>query len=678
MDTIQEQSSQAPFCVTLVDFATEQAREFEKTVAGTADSLQIVVRRVRHVSDTSYPAAVIHAIVLGPGVIAQVSGTDVDIIRSATNLGTCRVYRLDTALSPASPETTRLDEFIQRTRACGYTAIAAEVISFFREAHSLNKRCTLLAFRDMTCIAAYAILQYFWGVSYMFAVLHVFNAMSAITERGAWLGHFFGGLLIPASTFFGAFFIAHCCFVVVRNGLFAMRIVRGAFSEFAWGAVGFGTNAVATGYSIAVTDPSFARIFVSAILAIAVYAFYMYVRRVRGECTSLSQLQAAMADPRRREDVLICIGEQRFDHNSFPLFPFRSRALFISYMHGSQWSSDTAALVQQWASKQRLEVFLDRSTIPSGSLWRQSLLRAISECGFFVAVIDGDATMTEWVLAESAYAALLRKSIGKPRILLVIRSAQGIAKDKENPIHRTYLDVFQCHPGCCFGAAMVPLGAEDQFTEEIFLKAWGELQPMCLMSGDYGKSGYITQTEAPLRQRGAQFSLDDFQVSDRSWRVSVLLVMVLDFEGSSAEGLNLLLARCFEWIRSASEEKKAVGLNTLRFLLKGGYFRHDRGLVDEVRDVFLSDISLAVKLAALDLLGAVGTAATPLSQLSDFEIQRFTQFRAELMKRMNASQRAYAARGVHADLARECSGKTPEAALRNIISRIDCIDSFQV
>ena len=188
-----------------------------------------------------------------------------------------------------------------------------------------------------------------------------------------------------------------------------------------------------------------------------------------------------MADPQRLDDVLNSIGRQRFGHSAFPLFPFGCRTLFISYMHASRWSSETAILAHQWASKHGLEVFLDQSTIPSGSLWRQSLLRAVSECGFFVAVIDGDVELTEWVLAESAYAALLRKSIGKPRILLVVRNIERIAKDRQNPIQLIYLDVFQLPPARCFGAAILPVDDDQQLTEERFLQALEAVRPMCLL-----------------------------------------------------------------------------------------------------------------------------------------------------------------------------------------------------
>lgn len=483
MDSSSEQiPSRAPFCVTLVGVTPTQANVFEDALRKTAISFRITVRFMGTVSEASYHEAVIHAIVLTPKAIAEVSEGDVDVIRSATNLGTCRVYRSDAAGADTSPKESCLDEFIQRTKDHGYAAIAHEIICFFREADIINRRTTPLAFRDMTCLGAYRILKYFWPVSYAFAAIHLLNAMTALTGRGAWLSQYASDYVLPASTFFGAFFIVHCIFVVIRNWLFAVMIVKRASSAVAWRAAGFGMAAAATAYSVAVADPSISRISVSAILAVAAYAFYMYARRIRGECTSLSQLQAVMEDPQRREDVLKGIGGQRFGHSAFPLFPFRSQALFISYMHTSPWSSETAALVQQWASKHGLEVFLDRSTIPSGSLWRQSLLRAVSECGFFVAVIDGDAPITEWVLAESAYAALLRKSIGKPHILLVVHNAQRIAGDKQNPVHLIYLDVFQLPPASCFGAAILPIDGDRQLTEERFLKSLEAVRPMCLIS----------------------------------------------------------------------------------------------------------------------------------------------------------------------------------------------------
>jgi hypothetical protein len=347
--------------------------------------------------------------------------------------------------------------------------------------------------------------------------------------------------------------------------------------------------------------------------------------------------------------------------------------MFISYMHGSQWSSETAALAHQWASGHGFEVFLDLSTIPSGTLWRQSLLRAISECGFFVGVIDGDAAATEWVLAESAYAASLRMSIGKPRILLVVRNVQRIAQDQQNPFHVTYLDVFQLPTARCYGAGILSAD-HGMLTAEGFLHALEEVQPMCLLFGGGRQSQPAPHTPTPSRQAVYTSLSDDLQLTDRSWRTSVLLAMLLETEGRSLKGLNLLRNKSVEWIRSSSSEKKTIGLNTLRLLFKSHHLPYSQDLLDKVCDVFFSDTSLAVKLAALDFLGAMSTTPNPMTHVSNAETKRITRFRSELMKQMNASQHTYAAKGVHADIARESSGRTHEEALRNVISRVDSIN----
>jgi len=669
----QHERPQAPFCVTLLDFSRAQTGDFNEALRQAGHSLPIVVRFGKNLSDESYPAAWIHAIVLTPRAIAQVTGKEVDTIQSAANRGTCRVYLLEEAELPSTPTGGLLDAFIQRTQTHGCKEVAKEIVFFFREADSLNRRSTPRAFRDMMCLAAYRTLAYVWPVSYVFAVAHLLNATTVLAGRGAWLDRLAGGSFIPASSFFGAFFIVHCILGVVRNGLFAVRIAKGVISAFARGAAGFGLAAAATAYSIAVTDVSISRIFGSAILAVAAYACHLYARRIRAECTSLSQIQAAMTDSQRREEVLKRIGERRLGHSAFPLFPFRNRALFISYMHGSPWSSGAAALVQQWASRHGFEVFLDRSTIPSGSLWRQSLLRAISECGFFVAVIDGDAPITDWVLAESAYAAQLRKSIGKPRILLVVRHVKRIVEDEKSPLRRLYLDVLHLSPPCCPGAATLPVDDDRQLTEERFLHALEAVPPMSLLLGGGTSMRPEACAETQSMQSDASQS-DALQLMDRSWRTSVLLGMLLESAGGSVEALELLRNKSFAWIRSNSAEKKTVGLNTLRFLFKGNPFFCRKALSNEILDLFVSEASLAVRLAALDFLGSVGTTPNPLTLISSVEAMRITEFRDGLMKKMHAEQQAYAAQGVRVDLARESSGKTHEEALRRVIARVDSVD----
>jgi TIR domain len=473
--------SVASFCVTLVGFTPAESTDLGDALRRAGGPLTFEIKREPSAAAASFPESVIHAIVFTPIGLSQATPADVDAIRSATKSGTCRAYLSVAPGSVLTPSVGLLDDFIQWTPTHDFVAIAEKVIAFFREADDLNRRSTPLAVRDMTCLGAYSFLKFLWPVSYLFAALHIFNAAMVLAGRGPWLGVLASQYVVPASTFFGAFFIVHCIFVVFRNWLFWARIAKMLKPGFVLGEVAFGLAAAATAYSIAAVDQNVLRIFVSAIFAVGAYLFYLYARRIRVECTSLSQLQTDMADSQRRIDILNSIGRHPIVSSAFPLLPSRSRSLFISYMHGSQWSSETAALVHQWASEHGLEVFLDRSSIPSGTLWRQSLLRAISECGFFVAVIDGDATATEWVLAESAYAALLRKSIGKPRILLVIRNVERIAKDQQNPFHAIFLDVFQLPSTCYYGVAILPIDKEH-LAKERFLQALEGVRPMCLFS----------------------------------------------------------------------------------------------------------------------------------------------------------------------------------------------------
>ncbi len=473
--------SQTSFCVTLIGFTPVESEDMEGVLLLASRSTRFDIKREKIVSSASFPIQVIHAIVFTPLGLMQSTAADENVIRSATKLGTCRVYLTAAQGIEPSPGANRLDDFIQRTPMTGSTEVSKKIFEFFREAYDLNRRSTRLAFRDKVCLGAYRILKLLWPVSYLFAALHILNTAAIMTGHWPWHGLFSGQYVISFSSFFGIFFIVHCIFVVVRNWLFGKRIVKKLNFRFALGAVGFGLASAATVYSIVATDQNIPRISFNAILTIGAYWFYMYVRRIRGECTSLSQLQTSMAHPQLRIDMLNTIGGLSIGSSAFPFFPFRSRTLFISYMHSSQWSVETATLAHQWASEHGFEVFLDQSTIPSGALWRPYLLRAISECGIYVAVIDGDTDANEWVLAESTYATLLRKSIGKPRILLVVRNLQSIATNEKNVFRIIYLDIFQLPPAHCYGAAILSVD-DDHLTEEKFFKTLEGISPMSLFS----------------------------------------------------------------------------------------------------------------------------------------------------------------------------------------------------
>jgi len=70
-----------------------------------------------------------------------------------------------------------------------------------------------------------------------------------------------------------------------------------------------------------------------------------------------------------------------------------------------------------------------------------------------------------------AYAALLRKSIGKPRILLVVRNARRLSEDLQNPFHIIFRDVFQLPPEHCYGAAILMVD-QDELTASFSFEHW--------------------------------------------------------------------------------------------------------------------------------------------------------------------------------------------------------------
>jgi len=146
-------------------------------------------------------------------------------------------------------------------------------------------------------------------------------------------------------------------------------------------------------------------------------------------------------------------------------------------MHRSPWSIETADILEKQLQNLGFLVFLDRSSIPSGSHWRQYLLRSVSECTVFLAVLDHDAPASEWVLAENAYAAMLRKSIGKPKILLVLKSTQGIEKIQKGEFGSLYHDIFWIPPAMKFGAGILVKGNEA-FSIKILQEALDEIRSM--------------------------------------------------------------------------------------------------------------------------------------------------------------------------------------------------------
>ncbi len=166
----------------------------------------------------------------------------------------------------------------------------------------------------------------------------------------------------------------------------------------------------------------------------------------------------------------------------------------------------------------------------------------------------------------------------------------------------------------------------------------------------------------------------DLDLTDRAWKLSVLLVKLLWSAGKREQDIVYLFNKSLEWLGAVSSEQRTLALNTLRYLLKGKDITIDNSLKERIRVLFLTDQSLSVQLAALDLLGAVNFTPNPLEYLPPQRLKNLLGFRESLMRQKQASQRVYADRGVDKDVADELSAASAPTALRNVIQRVDGLD----
>ena len=84
-----------------------------------------------------------------------------------------------------------------------------------------------------------------------------------------------------------------------------------------------------------------------------------------------------------------------------------------------------------------------------------SLLREISECGWFLVIIDESKPHTDWILAESAVAAVLRKYLWKPNIILVLEDVTLFDGLRSGPFGDLFSDAFA---GTGLGVAVLGIG----------------------------------------------------------------------------------------------------------------------------------------------------------------------------------------------------------------------------
>ena len=464
-----------PFRITCLSCRRDDIAAIAQVVQEAGHACLIDLVEVTNITAEAFPQPVIHAVVLSPASLGAVGPEQERVIRTATDWGTFRLY----LVGEPPPKGSRWDDFVQRTAVQDANLLARTILAFFAQADAMNRLGLVRGFRDLVCKGLYRPLGLLWPASYLsLGALSAGAVLRAAGHSSLWeiLGHPAVAAVLSCGV---AFFLAHFVAAAFRNLSLVVLVVRrvpplGFFLPlFALGTIAGGAlwagHELGCGRQIA--------LWLAPMLGLR--ALYLYCRRIRAELFSLSQIQRLLEAKGPQAGELVDIGRKPISSGAIPLRANRARQVFISYMHRSDWSVRTASECHAHLTAAGHPVFFDRSTIEAGSLWRMQLMRGVSECGLFVAVLDGEAEVTSWVLSESVYAATLRKNLCKPRILLVVRDSARLAC---GPFGRIYHDLFTLPEAHHPGIHLIEVAPEGLSCERLEA-ALHSIRSICILGG---------------------------------------------------------------------------------------------------------------------------------------------------------------------------------------------------
>ena len=145
-------------CVTFVGCTDAERSTLEDSLHRVGGSLRYQTMSGSTASSVSLPANEIHAVVFSPTSLPRSTAEEVETIRAAMALGTCRAFLVAFGNAAVESRTNILDEFIQETSDNSVNAVAQEIIDFFGEADAINRVSTYRGVRDAACLKLYPIL----------------------------------------------------------------------------------------------------------------------------------------------------------------------------------------------------------------------------------------------------------------------------------------------------------------------------------------------------------------------------------------------------------------------------------------------------------------------------------------------------------------------------------------
>lgn len=446
------------------------------------------------IKEESFPLYTNNVIIFTCDGIEKLTKKAAKFLREFAEKVICRIYFIDFGNPISKDKLELIEEYIQRNKDHNLSMISDKVIQFLKECKDLAWLNNKLGIRDIICLWSFKFLKWFflisYGVALIYAIIIIYPYFSDSTPF--WTDLLSNPYVVTMGTFFGLFFCAHAIITIIRNSIFYNVVGKRVNLEFFIGIIFFMFATGLVFYSVIQIDKSYNRILISSGLAFFLHWFYVYSLKIRAECTSLSQIQNNISERNdgfhKREELAKIIGDYPLMSSAFPLFEKKSRNIYLSNMHKSDWSYNEAGklhdelesiIKKNKNSKKKNDVFLDRSSIEQGELWRRYLLRRLSECTEFVALLDGDYTeKSEWAFAESAYAVQLRKTIGKPKILLVFENEESLNKVRNSTLGKLYRDIFEIDNDSQLGSGIL---TKKELTALDIIKALENIKPMQLL-----------------------------------------------------------------------------------------------------------------------------------------------------------------------------------------------------
>jgi hypothetical protein len=405
-------------------------------------------------------------------------------LKSIIDSAQCRVYIVESSITPLREGESQkaIHSLIQDTPSKSPADIADKVIAFLQDAEKTADLENLKGIRDNFYIEYYERSKVLWPISYS-SILLIF-AISLLPDLFAPINGIINSIpFVMFLTFFSVFFLVHSVYMSTKNFLYSTVVLRSLSLSVILIGLFLISLAVYAVRFIFLSTQSWVAFGISSSAALLTYLYYLYALRIRAECTSLHEFLEDADDKVKKIETASRIGQIPLGPIAFPLVNITSKNIFISFTRRSAWSCENAFKLYKEFRELGWQVFLDESSIPFGAAWKQRLQRGVSECSYFLALLDIDKSDEGWVLAESMYAALLRKRIGKPIILLALKND----RQRHQLVNTTLFDIYQdiLSPssrklgGAFFVANGMPLSAE------LIQRELDAIKPMQLLPGRY-------------------------------------------------------------------------------------------------------------------------------------------------------------------------------------------------